>query len=216
MYGHLIYTDGTRWLEKNSLSALHLTLMDAFGPANIPHSSKHVPLLDKDVSSKVFTSLFPLAHVTHGNKVTLINPNGVDLKEYEANLEKQIAKYWDRLSRLAWSAIPDEKRSEEFQSRKKGAESEEESEERMKSGAPSYKEHSVKLRELLADCGWPRIREDFDLLEKEIDLGNNFKKYLKALKKEAERSGSRNASRKGTQSDFYDCEWSDEGNGYIT
>ena len=194
--------------------------MDAFGPANIPHSPKHVPLLDKDISSKVFTSLFPLAHVTHGNEVTLINPNGVDLRQYETNLDKQISKYWGRLSKLAWSAIPDDKRSsleEELEDAKEeGAESGEESEGRARSGAPSYKEHRIRLRQALADCGWPRVREDFDLLEKEIDLGNNFKKYLKALKKEAEKLGSRSASRKGTQSDFCDYEWSDEGNQLYT
>jgi hypothetical protein len=190
--------------------------MDAFGPANIPHSPKHVPLLDKDVSSKVFTSLFPLAHITHGNEVTLINPNGVDLKQYEANLDKQISKYWDRLSRLAWSVIPDDRRScleEELEcGRREGAESEEESEGKARVGTPSYKDHREKLREVLADCNWPRAREDFDLLEREIDLGSNFKKYLKALKHEAERSGSRSASWKGTQSDFYDYELSDKGN----
>lgn len=182
--------------------------MDAFGPATIPHSSKHVPLLDKDVTSKVFSSLFPLAHVAHGNEVTLINPNGVNLREYEANLDKQLVKYWDRLTQLAWSAIPEEQRScleEECRGEEEG---EQGAESVMSSGAPSYREHRVKLRETLTDCGWPRTREDFDLLEKEIDLGNNFKKYLKALKKEAERTGS---SRKSTQSDFYDYQWSDEG-----
>lgn len=209
---------------KNSLSALRLTLMDAFGPATIPHSSKHVPLLGKDVSSKVFSSLFPLAHVAHGDEVTLIHPNGVDLKQYEKNLDKQIEKYWNRLSRLAWSALPEDKRScleVEFNEGKEveseeGVESEEEVEslegvesvDRMKSGPPSYKEHRVQLRKALADCNWPRVREDFDLLEKEIGLGKNFKKYLKALKKEAEKSGSRSGSR---QSDFYDYQWSDEG-----
>lgn len=212
----------TRWLVKNSLSALHLTLMDAFGPATIPHSSKHVPLLGKDVSSKVFASLFPLAHVAHGNEVTLIHPNGVDLKQYEKNLEEQIEKYWNRLSRLAWSAIPEEKCSslEEELSKEEGVESkggvwskegvesseDGESEERVKSDTPSYKEHRAKLRQALADSGWSRSREDFDLLEKEIGLGKNFRKYLKALKIEAEKSGS--ISR---QSDFYDCQWSDEG-----
>lgn len=169
--------------------------MDAFGPATIPHTSKHVPLLSKDVSSKVFTSLFPLAHVTHGNEVTLINPNGVNLKEYEMKLDEQIAKYWDRLSRLAWSAIPEEwlfglaatecEEEEEEPSYKEGKGPKE----GRGTSAPSYKEHRDQLRQTLAECNWPRPQEDFDLLEEEINLGRNFKKYLKALKSEAKRSG---------------------------
>lgn len=172
--------------------------MDAFGPASIPHSSKHVPLLGKDVSSKVFSNLFPLAHVTNGNKVTLINPNGVNLKDYERRLNQQIQVYRKRLSRLAHSAIPDENLSslggECEVSEDEEDEEERDSEVKEEPTIPSYKKHRDKLRRAMADCGWPRPKEDFDLLEKEIDLANNFKKYLKALKNDIARSGSRSAS----------------------
>ena len=169
--------------------------MDAFGPASIPHGSKHVPLLGKDVSSKVFSSLFPLAHVSSGHEVTLIHPNGVDLREYERKLDRQLEVYWTRLARLAWSAIPEEQRPS------LGSEVELE-------GPPSYREHRKVLRATLAQCSWPRSKEDFDLLENEITLGVNFKKYLKAVKKEAERSSSRSQIQSPSLSDY---QWSDEG-----
>ena len=184
-----------RWLERNSLSALRLTLMDAFGPATIPHGSKHVPLLGKDVSSKVFNSLFPLAHVTSDNEVTLIHPNGVDLQEYERKLDRQLDVYWARLAKLAWSAIPEEHRPS------LGSEVE-------INGPPSYREHQKILRSTLAQCGWPRPQDDFDLLENEITLGMNFKKYLKAVKKEVEKSSSRTRMESSSLSDY---QWSDEG-----
>ena len=163
--------------------------MDAFGPATIPHTTKHIPLLKKNVSSKVFTSLFPLAHVTHGNEVTLIHPNGVDLKSYEEKLDKQVEIYWDRLSHLAWSAISEEKRSS--LSAELG----------LNEGAkpPSYLKHRDTLRGLVADCGWTRPQADFNLLEEEINLANNFKKYLKAVKKEAERSSTNSLTRRRRQ-----------------
>lgn len=177
---------------RNSLSALNLTLMDAFGPASVPHSSKHVPLLGKKVSSKLFESLFPLAHVTNGKEVTLINPNGVSLTDYERKLDKQIEIYYNRLSRLVCAVLPENKRCGLTEESGTGDENEEDD-------APSYKECREALREAMSDCGWPRPQEDFDLLEEEVALANNFKKYLQALKKEAEKANHRgNSSDEGT------------------
>lgn len=185
--------------------------MDAFGPASIPHSSKHVPLLGKHVSSKVFNSLFPLAHVTNDDQVTLIHPNGVNLVDYETNLDKQVEVYWNRLSRLAWSALPAEKRSSLVDGfGGQNDEGKEEGEE-VEPNMFLYKEHRDKLREALSDCNWPCPQEDFDLLEREINLGSNFKKYLKALKKEAERSRPRDTSERESKSSQSNYQWSDGG-----
>lgn len=177
--------------------------MDAFGPASIPHASKHVPMLGKHVASKVFNSLFPLAHVTNGDQVTLIHPNGVNLVEYESRLDKQVQLYWDRLAKLAWSVLAEEKRANLV--------SECEGEEGEGGAIPSYKDNRSKFREAMSDSGWPRPQKDFDLLEEEIELGGNFKKYLKALKKEVVRSGSRNRASYSSLSDY---QWSDEGTPY--
>ena len=201
-----MYLDFIRWLEKNSLSALNLTLMDAFGPAAIPHTTKHVPLLSKSVSSKVFTSLFPLAHVTNGNDVTLINPNGVNLKEYEGRLDKQIRIYQDRLTQLAWSALSKEEQSSLTD---RCGLSERDGEDVEGSNIPPYMKHRDKIRTALSECGWLRPKEDFDLLEREIDLANNFKKYLRALKKEVEQ-GSRASTHRESQLSLSDNKNSDE------
>ena len=162
-----------RWLSKNSLSSLKLTLMDALGPTAIPHTSKHVPLLQKNVPSKVFNSVFPLAHVANDNRVTLINPNGVNLIDYESKLDKQVVVYWNRLSRLAWVAIPAERkpsiltdcRLEDDQT-------------------PSYKEHRELLNSMLEELGWPRPQVDFDLLEEEIRLAESYRQYSVSLRGE--------------------------------
>lgn len=177
--------------------------MDAFGPTHIPHTSKHVSMLGKQVSSKVFNSLFPLAHVTNGDQVTLINPNGVNLTDYEERLDRQLQIYWDRLSKLAWSALSEEQRTS--LTAECGQEGEEEG---AGPGVPSYREHRDKLREVMSECSWPHPQRDFDLLENEIDLGNNFKKYLKALKKEAVKSASRSKLQRSSSSVY---RWSDEG-----
>lgn len=146
----------------------------------------------------MFSSLFPLAHVTSDNQVTLIHPNGVDLRDYEKKLDRQLDVYWARLSQLAWSAIPENERPSLGGSK---CDLEE---------PPPYRDHRKLLRGVLAQCGWPHPQEDFNLLENEITLGINFKKYLKAVKKEVERTSSR--TRRDVQSSsLSDYQWSDEG-----
>ena len=170
--------------------------MDALGPASIPHTSKHVPLLGKDVTSKVFATIFPLAHISNGNEVTLINPNGVNLKDYEEKLANQVDVYWDRLSHIAWLCLEEEVRSSLADSCKEEEEAEGEGE-----GAeiPSYKDHRDKIWKVLEESGWPRPKEDFDLLEREIDLADNFKKYVKALKIEARKATHKNKKKTSPQ-----------------
>ena len=162
-----------RWLSKNSLSSLKLTLMDALGPTAIPHTSKHVPLLQKNISSKVFNSVFPLAHVANDNRVTLINPNGVNLIDYESKLDKQVMIYWNRLSHLAWDAIPVERKP--LLLTDCGLEDDQ---------TPSYKEYRELLNSMLKELGWPRPQVDFDLLEEEIRLAERYRQYSVSLREE--------------------------------
>ena len=160
--------------------------MDALGPSAIPHSPKTVPILNKKVSAKVFNSIFPLAHVSNGNQVTLINPNGVDLKSYEERLRGQINVYWDRLTKLAWDVIPSEKR---------GAVITECGHEELDVTDPlllAYREHRDVLRNAMEELGWPRPKVNFDLLEAEIHRAENFIKYSESLREEA---GRRRTSR---------------------
>lgn len=184
-----------RWLEKNSLSALKLTIMDALGPSAIPHSAKDVPILNKKVSAKVFNSIFPLAHVSNGNQVTLINPNGVDLKSYEERLRGQVNVYWDRLTKLAWDIIPSEKRGSVI------AECGHEETDITDPLSIAYRENKDVLRNAMEKLGWPRPQTNFDLLEAEIQRAENFIKYSESLREEAGRRQSRHTSRERRMTD---------------
>ena len=181
-------------MEKNSLSALKLTLMDALGPTAIPHSPQDVPILGKKISSKVFNSIFPLAHVSNSNRVTLINPNGVDLKSYEERLRGQVNIYWDRLTKLAWDVIPPEKNSSVT------AECGCEETDIADPLSLSYKDHKDVLRNAMEDLGWPRPRTNFDLLELEIQQAEKFVKYSERLREEAGRRPFSRTSRKSRES----------------
>ena len=166
--------------------------MDALGPSATPHSPTYVPLLDRHVSSRVLPSLFSLAHISPtGQKVTLINPTGPDVRQYQHHLEKQVEKYWQRLTQLAWAAIPVEQR---------GALEEEcgvgEGE------VPSYQQHRAALRKVMEELGWPRPQVDFDLLEQEIAQAETYKSYSTALMEESRR----------TQLDSPSNVWGDEEN----
>ena len=169
-----------RWLEKHSLVSLNLTLMDALGPSAVPHSSSYVPLLDKHVSSRVLPSLLPLAHVPpKGQKMTLINPIGPDLRHYHQRLEKQVERYWQRLTQLAWGAIPADQWGVVREECGVGEEE-----------TPSYQQHKTVLCRVMKELGWPRPQVDFDLLEQEIAQAETYKKYSTALMEEAVRTRS--------------------------
>ena len=164
--------------------------MDAFGPASIPLTSKHVPLLGKKVSSTVFSSLFPLAHIANNHRVTLIHPNGVNLSDYERRLDKQIEAYQSRIACLAWSAIPEDTRGDLAVECGMGVAEE--------PGACVYVQHRERLRAAMTEGLRPQ--EDFDLLEHQIELGENFKKYLMALKKEGTKKMDASLRRSGSGS----------------
>lgn len=175
-------------------------MTDALGPAAIPHTAKDVPILDKKVSSKVFDSLFPLAHVGGGggSRVTLINPNGVNLLTYEERLRRQVDIYWERLTKLAWNAIPEEKRSSVV-AECRGEEEEEKGSEVTDPLSLAYKDHRDVLRNALDELEWPRPQVNFDLLEAEIQRAENFIKYSESLRKEGAGRRNRRSSR-GTRS----------------
>ena len=167
-----------RWLESNSLEARHLTPMDALGPTAVPHTAKHVPVLNKHVTAKVFDGILPLAHVSHDHQVTLINPKGVDLSAYQHQLQQQSQTYWHRLTRLAWTAIPEERRGEV--GRKCGV---------PEGEPPPYKQHRAVLRDVMAELGWLHPQKDFDLLEAELAVTESYQQQVQALQEEDQAVG---------------------------
>ncbi|EMP32473.1 von Willebrand factor A domain-containing protein 3B [Chelonia mydas] len=87
-------TSSAHWLKTHGLVARRLTIMDALAPTAIPHSTKYIPVLDKHVVSKVFDEVLPLAHVSNDKKrITLINPQAVNLDAYKEKLEQAIKSY---------------------------------------------------------------------------------------------------------------------------
>lgn len=108
--------------------------------------------------------------------MTLINPNGVNLTAYEGRLGEQLELYRERLSQLAWRAVPAENRERVRQDCG------------MSEGEiPSYPRHREILRRVLEELGWPRPQADFDLLEREIDIGESYLSHSAALREEANR-----------------------------
>ncbi|KAH9498636.1 von Willebrand factor A domain-containing protein 3B, partial [Bulinus truncatus] len=96
-----------QWLSKHGLHAERLTLLDVLGSTIIPHKPKYISILDKSVMAKVFDDVFPLGHITKDQNIRLINPNAVNLVEYEKKLITSIEKYKRRLEKIIWKVLPD-------------------------------------------------------------------------------------------------------------
>ncbi|XP_009470911.1 PREDICTED: von Willebrand factor A domain-containing protein 3B [Nipponia nippon] len=140
------------WLKTHGLVARRLTIMDALAPTAVPHGTKYIPVLDKHVVSKVFDEMLPLAHVSNDKKrITLINPQAVNLDAYKEKLEQAIKSYERRLNLVIWRALSQEER-DKF----------------TEDGPVQYMQHKEALLEALENLGWPISCEDVILLEDEI------------------------------------------------
>ncbi|KAM6146441.1 LOW QUALITY PROTEIN: von Willebrand factor A domain-containing protein 3B [Phoenicopterus ruber ruber] len=139
------------WLKTHGLVARRLTIMDALAPTAVPHGTKYIPVLDKHVVSKVFDEMLPLAHVSNNKRITLINPQAVNLDAYKEKLEQAIKSYERRLNLVIWRALSQEER-DKFK----------------EDGPVQYMQHKEALLEALENSGWPISYEDVMLLEDEI------------------------------------------------
>ncbi|XP_014815694.1 PREDICTED: von Willebrand factor A domain-containing protein 3B [Calidris pugnax] len=139
------------WLKTHGLVARRLTIMDALAPTAVPRGTKFIPVLDKHVVSKVFDEMLPFAHVSHDKKITLINPQAVNLDAYKEKLEQAIKSYERRLNLVIWRALSEEER-DKFK----------------ECGPIQYMQHKEALLEALENLGWPISYEDVMLLEDEI------------------------------------------------
>nr|KAG5692190.1 hypothetical protein BaRGS_008736 [Batillaria attramentaria] len=120
-----------------------------------------------------------MAHVSgrQKNRVHLVNPNGVNLKDYEERLEKALDKYRRRLDKLVWDALPDEDKQE------------------FESDEPvPFSEHRSKLLQLLSKADWPVAESDIICLEQEIEKGEKFLQQSKDLRRAAAEAASDNLS----------------------
>ncbi|XP_050765843.1 von Willebrand factor A domain-containing protein 3B [Gymnogyps californianus] len=170
------------WLKTHGLVARRLTIMDALAPTAVPHGSKYIPVLDKHVFSKVFDEMLPLAHVSNDKKrITLINPQAVNLDAYKKKLEQAIKSYERRLNLVIWRALSQEER-DKFE----------------ENGPVQYMQHKEALLEALENLGWPISYEDVILLEDEILAALTYIQQAsdlqEAVKKETEKSSESHIS----------------------
>ncbi|XP_054705296.1 von Willebrand factor A domain-containing protein 3B isoform X4 [Grus americana] len=175
-------TSSALWLKTHGLVARRLTIMDALAPTAVPHGTKYIPVLDKHVVSKVFDEMLPLAHVSNDKKrITLINPQAVNLDAYKKKLEQAIKSYERRLNLLIWRALSQEER-DKFK----------------EDGPVQYMQHKEALLEALENLGWPISYEDIILLEDEILAALTYIQQAsdlqEAVKKETEKSSESHIS----------------------
>ncbi|KAF1479715.1 von Willebrand factor A domain-containing protein 3B, partial [Eudyptula minor novaehollandiae] len=185
------------WLKTHGLVARRLTIMDALAPTAVPHGTKYIPVLDKHVVSKVFDEMLPLAHVSNDKKrITLVNPQAVNLDAYKEKLKQAIKSYerqelhslkncfafFNRhLNLVIWRAL-----SQEEKDKFKG------------DGPVQYMQHKEALLEALENLGWPISYEDVILLEDEILAALTYIQQAsdlqEAVKKESEKSSESHIS----------------------
>lgn len=161
------------WLNNNSLAASKLTLMDALGPVSVPHDSKYVPIIDKHVRGKVFEEVLSVAHLTGDGQLSLINPQGVDLQRYVAQLDTYVSKCEAKLMRTAWSRLsPEEKQQLQHELSLSGRE------------LPSYSLHWETIKEFLRSCGQTDELCDLEMVEKERDQATAYREQAIALQED--------------------------------
>ncbi|NXP32387.1 VWA3B protein, partial [Leiothrix lutea] len=170
------------WLKTHGLTARRLTIMDALAPTTVPHNTKSIPVLDKQVVSKVFAKMLPLAHASSDKKgIALANPEAVNLDAYKEKLEQAIKSYERRLNLVIWRALSREER-DKFK----------------EDGPVQYLQHKEALLEALENLGWPVPYEDVKLLEDEILTALTYIKQAsdiqEAVKKGTEKSSESHIS----------------------
>ena len=96
----------SKWIQENSLLSRNLTIIDALGPASIPHDPAHIDILDKDITGKVFEKILTKAHISGDGQVRLINPNGVDVRGYQEKLDQYVKECEDTLMKYCVHKLP--------------------------------------------------------------------------------------------------------------
>ncbi|KAL3878601.1 hypothetical protein ACJMK2_030937 [Sinanodonta woodiana] len=161
-----------KWLSKHGLVAKKLTILDALAPTFIHQKSKYVPILNKHILSKVFDEMLPVAHVSGRQRkyIKLINPNGINLQEYELKVGQAVELYKSRLDNMVWDALPQNVKTEEYDNK----------------GPVSFENNRGFIMKTLEESGWPVKLEDIKLLEEEIERGEKFIQQSKDLRKVAD------------------------------
>lgn len=149
--------------------------MDALGPTSVPHNPKHVSILNKSVSARVFQGILPLAHVAGGGHVTLINPGGVNLLAYELQLDQFMNKVEKEKSRLVWARLSQDGQDQISQQLSLAD-----------GGIPVIDAHQSVLKAVLEEEGvdWQEVEKELRLLDDEVSLAHSYQQQSMALRQE--------------------------------
>ncbi|XP_031223076.1 von Willebrand factor A domain-containing protein 3B isoform X4 [Mastomys coucha] len=160
------------WLQTHGLVAKKLTIADALAGAMVPHSSTYATILNKNVVSKVFDEVFPLAHeCNNSNKMILTNPHGVNLSIYKQNVEQAIKSYEKRLNKIVWQALSEEEK------------------EKLDAIKPiEYLENKAVLNKALERLNWPISLKELSMLENEILAGKMYVQQAMELQEAARKN----------------------------
>ncbi|XP_012946561.2 von Willebrand factor A domain-containing protein 3B [Aplysia californica] len=183
-----------QWLSRHGLLTQRLTILDALGSTFVPHRPKYISILDKHVMSKVFDEVLPIAHVSKSQQVRLVNPNGVNLKDYETKLQAALDKYRQRLNTIVWNALSEDAK-EQFDS----------------STPVDFEENTEKLYRLLEEADWPVREQDVSLLAREIARAQKFLGQSQALRKAAAGEGDDDDDEEDEEDDDERDDKSDQG-----
>ena len=150
--------------------------MDALGPTSIPHNPKHVSVLDKSVSARVFQGILPFAHVAGNGCVTLINPRGVNLRGYESQVDQFVKEVEKEKSLLVWKRLSQD--GQDKISRELGLADGEH---------PTIDENQSLLKDVLEEEGviWQEVEEEMKLMNDEIALAHSYQQQSMALRQES-------------------------------
>ena len=166
-------TSLSKWLSKNDLISRHLTLMDALGPASVPHNPHHVPILDKKIKGKVFEGILSTAHITGDRHVRLINPCGVDLQNYTDKIDVYTEECERVIMKYAFAKLPTDVRKHlSIQLNL------------QKGEVPIYDEHKLLVCQRLEEGGCGLVLEEIQKVEEEIEHAKSFKEQARALLEE--------------------------------
>uniref|UniRef100_A0A8C4KSK8 von Willebrand factor A domain containing 3B n=1 Tax=Equus asinus asinus TaxID=83772 RepID=A0A8C4KSK8_EQUAS len=122
--------------------------------------------------SKFTKEVFPLAHVCHDtNKMTLINPQGVNLNIYKQKVEQAIKSYERHLNKIVWRALSQEEK------------------EKLDANKPiQYLENKAALNEALERLNWPISLKELSMLENEILAGKIYVQQAMELQESAKKN----------------------------
>nr|XP_047126678.1 von Willebrand factor A domain-containing protein 3B isoform X2 [Hydra vulgaris] len=157
-----------KWIKRYGLKACKLTITDALAPTIISRKPAYIPVLGKDVLSKVFGEAIPVIKTVSGlsKELHAINLHVLDLDSYEEKLNNWFKVIISKMTSYIISNMPVEVKE------KMNVEKVYEYSECKEMLFQSYNENELP----------EKIQKDLNLLEAELERGHVFLKQSTDLK----------------------------------